>query len=444
MKKLIVILFIYISLFTTFSQNKIKILILNFENINNNEEYNYIKDTISDALKASLYKIEKFEPYLLENVNKDLKEASYDYIIKYALTEKFDVLIRGHYYISEEKIRINFSVIDTLSGRLKISYDKESETGIEIFNIIKIASNILSEKMDKEINPYPQEIAEKKRRERLAARNIESLMIVNGIALYNFSIFDNKENKVFKNNTLFHSVSTIIGTNFYFELPDKRTYLGFEFSISVPVIAPSILIPNLKMELNFIYSFKKRHFFGLGYSLFLSINDNEIIEFYKDNNISYSLEQIFIFYPVSFIIKYGFHINEKNIIEISSTIYPPFWPDENNVYITGGWEKTQLQSVNNISVKYSFNIIGSNHGQFNVYNNSKIIPVDFIFSYYFYPVEKIGFSISTKINIIYINFNIPPNSFGISSINFGELFIPVISVSFGISLKDKYLIKLRG
>ncbi|HOJ64892.1 MAG TPA: hypothetical protein PLE45_10785 [Spirochaetota bacterium] len=439
MKLKFIIFLLFFFVFNLFSQNKIKILILDFKNINNNEEYNYITDAISDALKASLYKIEKFEPYLIENVNKDLKNATYEEIVRYALNEKFNVLIKGYYYISEEKIRISFSVVDTISGRLKIGYDKDGETGIEIFNLIKEASKILSEKMDREITPYPEEFAEKKRKEKLASKESELFIFLNGGVIYDLFVFDNP--RVFKDEKNFHSISTIINTNFYFELPTKRDYLGFEFSIFVPIVAPTKLIANFKTDINLVYGFKKRHFWGIGYSLFFYFCDIFEEDFYKENNNIFSLNNIKVFYPVCFNIKYAIHFNDNHILEIDSTIYPYFWKDIIKVEKINSSDFPK-EGINNVLIYYwYFNSSTNYNSQIAVINNSLVIPIDIGISYYFYPVKNIGFKLTTRISFMSLNFIIPSNSENIPSMDFGSIFSPVFSIYLGITFKDRYIIK---
>ncbi len=131
------------------------IAIVPFNNQNNTEKYNYLSDTIRDALKAKLLKTNIFNLTSFSSINNEIKKLEIPKELitdeenakRIALKAKADVVVIGKYLIIEDNIMIQLDAIDIFTGITVESSNMKSELGLEIFNMIDEITNEMTGKM---------------------------------------------------------------------------------------------------------------------------------------------------------------------------------------------------------------------------------------------------------------------------------------------------------
>ena len=161
MKKIIFVysfLFFYAFVFCNENPStliKRTVLIFPFINKNNIEKYDYLKDTILNALNSELIRTNQFNftnPGSVEIVLKNEK-ISGDYFDKVQLIEnvanklKADVVVLGQYIIIEDEIMIQLKAIDVFTGEIAATANVKGELGVDIFRVIDESVKSISDKM---------------------------------------------------------------------------------------------------------------------------------------------------------------------------------------------------------------------------------------------------------------------------------------------------------
>jgi len=146
---------------------KRKILIFPFYNENEIKEYNYLENTIRDALRA---KLQVKNLFLFANFNEidekikniQRKDLVYndDTIIRTALKLGADVVLTGKYIIIKDKIMIIANSIDVLQKQSVISATVSGDTGIEIFSLIDNLSLNMTDKISQSFPKLEKSILE--------------------------------------------------------------------------------------------------------------------------------------------------------------------------------------------------------------------------------------------------------------------------------------------
>lgn len=135
------------------------VLILPFLNKNKVEKYDYLQDTLLDALNSELIRTDQFNfigPTKVEEILKKENEEI-DYYektknsINLAIKLKADVVVIGQYIIIEDKIMIQIKAIDVFSEQIAACSNINGELGVDIFRIIVESSKDIANKMVKEL-----------------------------------------------------------------------------------------------------------------------------------------------------------------------------------------------------------------------------------------------------------------------------------------------------
>ncbi len=155
---IIIILFLFSNIFC--SEKKIQLIkrtVLIFPFINNNkvEKYDYLKDTLLNALNSELIRSDQFNfipPTKLDSIlEKENKNIDYyektNNSISIALKLNADVIVIGQYIIIEDKIMIQIKAIDVFSEQIAASTTLNGELGVDIFRIIEESSKDIAIKM---------------------------------------------------------------------------------------------------------------------------------------------------------------------------------------------------------------------------------------------------------------------------------------------------------
>jgi len=131
------------------------VLILPFINKNKVEKYDYLSDTLMDALKANLMNTGQFNlsnPVQLDiNLNKlGITEANIlkpSKTIDIARKLSSDVVLSGKYIIIDDKIMIQVQAVDVFTGDIVIIENSTSQLGINLLILIDELSKNLTKKL---------------------------------------------------------------------------------------------------------------------------------------------------------------------------------------------------------------------------------------------------------------------------------------------------------
>ena len=162
MKKIVILIFTVIAFIYALSvygednMIKRKIVIAPFFNQNRDKEFDYLSDTIRDALRAKLQGTNLFNLANFSDVDKSASEVSRAELssnenkaIDLALKLKSDVVITGKYAVVKGVVNISVNAIDALQSVSAISSSVNGEVGMNIFNLIDKISDDVSLKISK-------------------------------------------------------------------------------------------------------------------------------------------------------------------------------------------------------------------------------------------------------------------------------------------------------
>jgi TolB-like protein len=134
---------------------KRNVLILPFLNSNKNQDYDFLKDTIIDALKANLINTNQFN--LSNPLQIDMKIKGLGYYdekilepsnaVEIAKSLESDVVVVGKFITVDEKIMIQIQAIDVFTGEIVIVINKTDDLGINLLKLIDDVSKDISNKM---------------------------------------------------------------------------------------------------------------------------------------------------------------------------------------------------------------------------------------------------------------------------------------------------------
>ena len=155
------LLFIIQNIFAENQSEQIKrtILLLPFINKNKVEKYDYLRDSLLNALNSELIRTYLFNftnPVEVELIMDKEKEPAdyYDKIenaIDIADKLKADVIVIGQYVIIENEINIQIKSIDVFTGEIVASTNLRGELGVDVFRIIDESSKDITDKMAKKL-----------------------------------------------------------------------------------------------------------------------------------------------------------------------------------------------------------------------------------------------------------------------------------------------------
>jgi len=131
------------------------VLILPFLNNNNIEKYDFLSNTIMDALRANLINTGEFNLSNPVKLNEEIEKIGFSKenmvklpnalsIAKYL---ESDIVVTGKYIVIEEKIMIQFEAIDVFTGEYALINSVTGELGINLLKLIDDISKDMANKM---------------------------------------------------------------------------------------------------------------------------------------------------------------------------------------------------------------------------------------------------------------------------------------------------------
>jgi TolB-like protein len=146
-----------LAVYSVDNDNMIKrnVLVVPFVNSSNDQDYNYLKETIIDAVKANLMNTNRFNlsnPVEINNMMRKMKIDNEKILepsnaIKLAGLVKADIVVIGKYLAIDEKIMIQIQAIDVFTGETGIIMNEQGSLGINLLKLIDMVSKDLSIKM---------------------------------------------------------------------------------------------------------------------------------------------------------------------------------------------------------------------------------------------------------------------------------------------------------
>jgi len=444
MKKILFKIIFFISMiYSIESKDLINILITDFDNISGNAEDNFIINHINDALKVKISGIKKFKPELYNEAVKKAKDQTADINSSYsfALKNSYDIIIKGFYFIEKEKIKISFTVVDVITGRIKISYSADGSTGLQIISMINTAADVLAKKMEAEIEPYAADIIELEKRKRIkelvSADNNFLIIFETGINFRtNISFAGNIQNEETNSNvsnSKDNAVKLNAGTNFspyfYWETKTKKSFIGFGFNLTIPLYLDNITILSMLMNpsISVSYALFKKFYFNWSVDLYFSMTGKQFPEKYNDSALRINMLYLgtgfnFTYFPIDKIIGFtaGF------------TFYPPLGSNYNDRFL----DEKKENILNAIAIGYS-STVSSN-------KESIFFPAVLNLGLFIFPNKKLGiamrFNLSGyRINYIQANYNDETRD---KILRLGDEYTICPSFSIGIIYRDIYKLNL--
>lgn len=426
-KKLFVLIFLTVT--TLFFANKIKVLIDTFVNVNKDPQYEFIKGNIGDALNAKLSQQGKFEVSLLSEVEPTISNTDKAQVMRYAFNNKYDIVIFGFFYTSDDNIRVHFSVEDVITGRNKITYFENGGVGIEIYSLIDNSTKILTQKMAKEIEPYPEEFINKQRKERksqMFGSKVDFLFLLESDGVVNITPIISYDHHFPTSSIL--TGSTNILTHFFWETPNKKDYLGFGIFFTIPILV-NIGYLDLHYSVFLSYAYAKKFFFDFTFDVFVFQQDSIETNY---NYVNFSINNIY--FTSYFYFTYFF--NDK--VSITTGISFPlntgfnkrFYADDSNEKITNGFNTITFLLDNDKSptapqVNGNYTLIVS---------QKSFVSPSLQLGFTVYPNKKLGFNFKTDISFVYID---TTDFYNNANETIGQGLEVTVKLSLGISFKDK-------
>ena len=279
-----------------------KKIILSFYKTDILNKYYILNDSIDDKkmkiIRRILFSIgyKKFIPILLKDISQKENITDYREIYHLVFIKGIDLIITGHYIEKNEKIRITFKVMDVLTERMKIVFDKTGEAGYEVFDIILSSTRELIKKMNENITSYPDkvnQIIREKQSRIIAGDQKERFIFFNVGIVYSGMGFINQVTEIKHNiniaslkNSYINSVNPLFKFEIYGNY--KNNYFGFGFKFLIPFV---YFVPNMMMHsdvsLSFIFGYKKEYFFDwslkvlyMGFQKYGDFEEKQIMMFY--------------------------------------------------------------------------------------------------------------------------------------------------------------------
>jgi TolB-like protein len=134
---------------------KRNVLILPFINSNNNHDYDFLKDTIIDAIKANLMNTNQFNLSNPLELDKKIKELGFidekmlepSNAIEISRNLQSDVVVVGKFLAIDDRIMIQIQAIDVFTGEIVVAINKTDNLGINLLKLIDDISKDLAAKM---------------------------------------------------------------------------------------------------------------------------------------------------------------------------------------------------------------------------------------------------------------------------------------------------------
>ena len=159
-KNIVFLIFLLISL-NVFSNDagnvliKRNVLVIPFVNSNNDQKYDFLKDAISDAIKANLMNTNQFNLSNPLEIDKKISEMGFykekilepANAIAIAKSLKSDVVVVGKFIAIDDKVMIQIQAIDVFTEEIVIVTNQSGSLGINLLKLIDNVSKNLSVKM---------------------------------------------------------------------------------------------------------------------------------------------------------------------------------------------------------------------------------------------------------------------------------------------------------
>ncbi len=425
------------------SKDLINILITDFDNISGNAEDSFIINHINDALKVKISGIKKFKPALYYEADKNSNDHTSDINSAYsfALKNSYDIIIKGFYFIEKEKIRISFTVVDVITGRIKISYSVDGTTGLQIISMINTAADLLAKKMEAEIEPYASDIIELEKRKRIkelvsSDKNFFFIFETGFNFRPNISFRGNVQNEEtnismanFEDNQLKLNINTNFSPFFYWETKTKKSFIGFGFNFSIPLYLDNISILSMLMNpsISVSYGLFKKFYFNWSVDLYFAMIRKLFPESIEDSEIRINMLYLgtgfnFTYFPIDKIVG----------LSAGFTLYPPLGSNYNDRFLD---EKNE-NILNAIAVGYNSTVTSNKESIF--------FPAVLNIGLFIFPNKKIGIAIrfnlsGYRINYILVNYNDKSRD---KILRPGDEYTICPSISIGIIYREIYKLNL--
>ncbi|MDH5720241.1 MAG: CsgG/HfaB family protein [Spirochaetia bacterium] len=140
------------------------VLILSFVNLKKNENFDYLRESIGEALIGPLKETGSFELIGFDegkSAAKKLKISqnnlhSETNAAKIGETAQADVVVCGSFIVIGDAMQITAKAIETKSGRVSVSKSVQGKTDSSMFSSIDELGQSMSAAMEKELPPIPQ------------------------------------------------------------------------------------------------------------------------------------------------------------------------------------------------------------------------------------------------------------------------------------------------
>lgn len=250
----------------------IKVIIMNFSNISQNKDNDYIKSIITDNLKTEINLSEKF--IFVDNVLSDAE--SFTDLLRKCLNDNIDIIISGYYIEKNGKIYVYYKIIDVFTNLTIMKDEITGDSFIEIIELLRTKSIDLIMKMNKEIKKHPDndKIGLKMAVEKTLSYNKSLYKDTNNIfitssALYTGTGFINTERntdydnilKINSNENSYYNYSTIdYNFQFYKKYINNAYGVGFDFLVPFFYDTKNVFM-NTRIGLSTLVGFQKNYYF---------------------------------------------------------------------------------------------------------------------------------------------------------------------------------------
>ena len=141
-----------------YSQDKKKIILLNFYNIEQNKDFSYLENTIPETVKQKLIETNQYEILDSSNIINTLakNENNIDLynpeiVSNHSKKLNAEAVVIGSFQVFDGHLQLNSKIIDVNTGLIKGVLMFHEDIGIEIFDAIDNFSISLVEKIQKAV-----------------------------------------------------------------------------------------------------------------------------------------------------------------------------------------------------------------------------------------------------------------------------------------------------
>lgn len=138
-----------------------RVLILEFQNLNQNPDYDYLSVSIAETMSGKLGDTSQFEILPSTTARKGVKKGesfNEETAVRVGRQAKADVVVIGAFAVSQSQLQIISRAVDVSQNRVVITNIKEAETNSGLFAKINETSREMAAKMARELPPLPQSV----------------------------------------------------------------------------------------------------------------------------------------------------------------------------------------------------------------------------------------------------------------------------------------------